>query len=55
VDPDFLALPRLQLADAALTAARAAGASYADLRIHRITTEIIQLRDGELETSVISR
>lgn len=55
MDPDFLALPRLQLADAALTAARAAGASYADLRIHRITTEIIQLRDGELETSVISR
>jgi TldD protein len=55
VDPDFLALPRLQLADAALTAARAAGASYADLRIHRITTEIIQLRDGELETAVISR
>ena len=55
VDPDFLALPRLALADAALSAATAAGASYADLRIHRITTEIVQLRDGELETSVVSR
>ncbi len=55
VDPDFLALPRQALADAALTAARAAGASYADLRIHRITTEAIALRDGELESSVVER
>ncbi|MDV3127962.1 TldD/PmbA family protein [Mycobacterium sp. 21AC1] len=55
VDADFLQLPRLALAEAALSAAVAAGASYADLRIHRITTEIIQLRDGELETSVIDR
>ena len=55
VDADFLVLPRLALADAALSAATAAGASYADLRIHRITTEIVQLRDGELETSVVSR
>ena len=55
IDPDFLDVPRHQLADAALSAARAAGASYADLRVHRISTEIIQLRDGELETAVISR
>ncbi|MDP9166139.1 MAG: TldD/PmbA family protein, partial [Actinomycetota bacterium] len=55
VDADFLALPRHQLADAALSGAMAAGASYADLRIHRITSEIVQLRDGDLETSVISR
>jgi TldD protein len=55
VDADFLALPRHQLADAALSAATSAGASYADLRIHRITAEIVQLRDGELETSVVSR
>jgi TldD protein len=54
VDADFLGLPRHELADAVLSAAVAAGASYADLRIHRITTEIIQLRDGELETSVIN-
>ncbi|HJT91429.1 MAG TPA: TldD/PmbA family protein [Mycobacterium sp.] len=55
VDADFLGLPRHELADAALSAAVAAGASYADLRIHAITTEIVQLRDGELETSVINR
>jgi TldD protein len=55
VDADFLLLPLHQLADAALSAATSAGAGYADLRVHRITTEIVQLRDGELETSVISR
>ncbi|RWA15168.1 TldD/PmbA family protein [Mycolicibacterium brumae] len=55
IDADFLALPRHELADAALSAARAAGASYADLRVHRITAEIVQLRDGELETAVITR
>jgi TldD protein len=55
IDADFLDLPRHELADAALSAAKAAGASHADLRLHRISTEIIQLRDGELETSVISR
>jgi TldD protein len=55
VDADFLALPRHLLAEAAVSAALAAGASYADLRIHRITTEHIQLRDGELETSVVTR
>ena len=55
IDADFLGLPRLELAEAALSAASAAGASYADLRLHRISTEIILLRDGELETSVVSR
>ncbi|HKP43741.1 TldD/PmbA family protein [Mycobacterium sp.] len=55
VDADFLELPRHQLADAALCAAVAAGASYADLRIHGVTTEIVQLRDGELETAVVNR
>lgn len=55
VDADFLALPRLALADAALSAAAAAGAGYADLRIHAITTELVQLRDGELETAVVDR
>lgn len=55
VDADFVALPRHELADAALSAARDAGASYADLRIHRIANEIVQLRDGELETAVITR
>ena len=55
IDADFLDLPRHELADAALSAATAAGASHADLRIHRLTTEVIQLRDGELETAVLSR
>jgi TldD protein len=55
IDADFLALPRHELADAALSAATAAGASHADLRIHRLVNEIIVLRDGELETGVVSR
>lgn len=55
VDADFLALPRHALADAALSAAVMAGASYADLRIHAITTEHLQLRDGELEAAVVDR
>ncbi len=55
VDADFLELPRHQLADAALSAAVSAGASHADLRIHRIVNEVVPLRDGELETSVVDR
>ena len=55
VDDDFLALPLHRLADAALSAATAGGASYADLRVHALTTEIVQLRDGELETAVLDR
>lgn len=55
IDADFLNLPRHELAEAALSSATAAGASYADLRVHRIVTEIIQLRDGELETAVVNR
>lgn len=53
VDADFLALPRNELADAALAAAVQAGASYADLRIHRVATETMQLRDGALESAVV--
>ena len=53
VDDDFLALPLNRLADAALSAATAAGASYADLRVHAVTTELVQLRDGELESAVV--
>ncbi|HLR99588.1 MAG TPA: TldD/PmbA family protein, partial [Mycolicibacillus parakoreensis] len=55
IDAEFLALPRTQLADAALAAATAAGASHADLRVHRITTETIALRDAALETAVRTR
>ncbi len=46
VDPDFLTLPLAALTDAALSAARAAGASHADLRVHRLRTQSIRLRDG---------
>ncbi|MGB3232666.1 MAG: DNA gyrase modulator, partial [Mycobacterium sp.] len=53
IDADFLALPRHELADAALSTAVAAGASYADLRVHAITTETTQLRDGALENAVV--
>ena len=38
-----------------MSAAITAGASYADLRVHCVTTEIVQLRDGELETAVVNR
>jgi TldD protein len=55
IDADFLQLPRHELADAALSAATAAGATHADLRLHRLSTELIRLRDGELETSVVNR
>lgn len=55
IDAEFVALPRHELADAALSAATAAGAGHADLRIHRIATEVIRLRDGELETAVVNR
>ena len=55
IDADFLSLPRHELADAALAAATAAGAGHADLRIQRLVNEIIQLRDGELETAVLNR
>jgi TldD protein len=55
IDDDFLALPRDQLADAALSAATEAGASHADLRIHRVVTERIALRDGMLQTSEVVR
>lgn len=55
IDDEFLALPRHELADAALSAARSAGAEHADLRVHRIATEVVRLRDGELETAVVNR
>ncbi|WP_280270051.1 TldD/PmbA family protein [Nocardia wallacei] len=50
VDEEFRALPLAALADAALSAARAAGASHADLRVHRLVTQSIRLRDGRVES-----
>jgi TldD protein len=49
VDAEFLALPLPALADAALSAAKAAGAQRADLRVHRLVTQSIRLRDGRVE------
>lgn len=52
VDAEFLALPLNLLADAALSTARVAGAEHADLRVHRLVTQSIRLRDGRVETVV---
>jgi TldD protein len=46
VDPDFTDLPLAALADAGLSAARAAGASHADVRVQRQRTGFTVLRDG---------
>jgi TldD protein len=50
----FLALPREQLADAALSAARASGATHADFRLERLRTQATRLRDARLESSAQS-
>ncbi|ONM50333.1 peptidase C69 [Nocardia donostiensis] len=50
IDADFTALPLSVLTEAALSAAKAAGASHADLRVHRLITQSIRLRDGRVET-----
>jgi TldD protein len=51
VDPDFLALPLDALADAALQVARDAGAGHADLRVQRMRTARIELRDARLSSA----
>ena len=50
VDEQFRALPLAALSEAALSAARAAGAEHADLRVHRLVTQSIRLRDGRVES-----
>jgi TldD protein len=50
IDPEFAGLPLRELADAALDAARAAGAQHADFRAERIRGQRIRLSDGKLET-----
>ncbi len=54
VDPEFLAFPRRTLADAALSAATAAGASFADFRFERLMTSDLSLRDTAVQSSVDS-
>ena len=48
IDPEFRALPLAALADAALDRARALGAEHADLRVERIVTQSIELRDASV-------
>jgi TldD protein len=46
LDADFLALPLRAMADAALSRCRALGAEHADVRVARIRTQILRLRDA---------
>jgi TldD protein len=46
IDPEFRALPLAALADAALGRARELGAQHADIRVERIRSQGIDLRDG---------
>ncbi|MFC1414939.1 TldD/PmbA family protein [Streptacidiphilus sp. N1-12] len=46
LDPTFLALPLHALADAALSRARALGASHADFRLERVRSASLRLRDA---------
>ncbi len=48
VDPAFVALPLDAVADAALSTARAHGAEHADVRIERIRTRNVAIRDTQL-------
>jgi TldD protein len=49
VDESFLALPLSALTDAALTRAVDLGCEHADIRVERIRTQVISLRDARLE------
>src|SRR5919206_2065575 len=49
VDESFLALPLSALTEAALTRAVDLGCEHADLRVERIRTQTISLRDARLE------
>jgi len=51
VDADFGNLPLRAVADAALSAARSAGADHADLRVHRLLHQSLELRDGQVVTA----
>ena len=48
IDPEFRAIPLALLADAALSQARELGAEHADLRVERIVSQSLQLRDGQV-------
>ena len=50
VDPDFLALPLAEVSDAAIQTGLSLGASHVDIRVERVRTGILQLRDTNPET-----
>jgi TldD protein len=50
VDESFLALPLSALAEAALTRATDLGCEHADVRVERIRTQVINLRDARPES-----
>jgi TldD protein len=52
IDPTFRALPLHRLADAALSRARELGAGDADVRVERVVSQSVELRDGGV-TSVV--
>jgi TldD protein len=51
IDDRFQGLPLTQLADAGLSRARELGAEHADVRVERIRTGALSLRDGHVQTS----
>ena len=50
VDPDFLALPLAAVSDAAIQTGLSLGASHVDIRVERVRTGVLQLRDTNPET-----
>ena len=51
IDPAFTDLPLRRLADAALSAAKQAGASYADFRFERLVTADLTIRDTAVQSA----
>jgi TldD protein len=52
VDPSFAALPLEAVRSAALEKAMALGCSHAEVRIERIRSQVVVVRDGRVETTV---
>jgi TldD protein len=52
ISGDLLALPLEEISTAALTTAQQLGCEHAEVRVERIRNQLLQLRDGQLETSV---
>ncbi len=52
IDPSFRTLPLTGLADAALSRARERGAEHADVRVERIASQSVELRDGGVTSAV---